>query len=123
MELGQVTIMAVETILTWNSCDGGGPDEFMGGETRWDRILKSKRRDSQYQDVLDSIEQEGFIRPLTATVLDGKFQFGDGHHRLAAAIDLGLTHVLIELHEDFWDALAPDSGSWTSADRVPLTSD
>lgn len=107
---------SIETIMLKDSIDHGGPG-------KWDRLLEDKRADSHYEDVRLSIEERGFVRPLTALIREGgqDFSFGDGHHRLAAAIDLGLTMVPLEaFNEDgpgyFGGAIANDSGDWNSFD-------
>lgn len=69
-------------------------------------ILSRKRVDSEYQDVVDSLQTRGLVRPLTCTWKPGGYghgwmgasgmMFGDGHHRLAAAIDLGWQTVQMQ---------------------------
>lgn len=107
---------SIETIMLKDSIDHGGPG-------KWDRLLEDKRADSHYEDVRLSIEERGFVRPLTALIREGgqDFSFGDGHHRLAAAIDLGLTMVPLEAFNAdgpgyFGGAIANDSGDWNSFD-------
>lgn len=51
-----------------------------------------------YLEVKRSIDTFGFLAPL---VVDArKMWFGNGHHRLFAAIDLGMTEVPIYFSED-----------------------
>lgn len=78
----------------------------------WDRMLLIKRDDYHYTDVLDSIRDRGFLRPLSAwpNTYDEQLQFGDGHHRLAAAIDLGMKTVPVKVYDRM--VIARDSGSW-----------
>lgn len=82
-------------------------------------LLDSKRDDPHYSDVLESIEEHGFIRPLTARREDLAplgFMFGDGHHRLAAAQDLGYTHVPLEISRSL---VNDDSGEWDRREEIP----
>jgi len=86
----------------------------------WEIALDGKRMDSNYEDVLTSIKRWGFLRPLTAYVgTDGLLHFGDGHHRLAAAIDLGMTTVPVRVYED--THIAEDSGEWDLRDKKMRT--
>lgn len=84
----------------------------------WKNLLETKREDYHYDDVVASIEEHGFTRPLTAWRHEmGYLQFGDGHHRLAAAIDLGMTTVPVKVYERA--LIARDSGSWDSGEPIP----
>jgi hypothetical protein len=87
----------------------------------FEMLLERKREDNHYGQVVDSLRLNGFIRPLTATENpEAKygFTFGDGHHRLAAAIDLGFSHVPLQIAKY---TVANDSGSWYLGDRVERT--
>lgn len=98
----------IAEILEGSSCDLG---DFGLGD--WDILLADKRNDEDYPLIRASIERWGFIRPLTAYYDEsGALAFGDGHHRLAAAIDLGLTSVPVRIYEG--TAIAEDSGAWDS---------
>lgn len=108
---GDIWWQDIDEILdTWDSVDGDSPDEAMS----W------KRHDAHYPDVVRSIKELGFVRPLTC--YDGKYDepytMGDGHHRLAAAIDLGLTKVLIQYSGDGLK-ISDDSGSWEYGNDIP----
>lgn len=89
----------------------------------WEERLNDKRMDRHYDDVVESIKRWGFIRPLTAREgKDGMLHFGDGHHRLAAAIDLGMTFVPVKVcrsqkHGYDSELVARDSGSWSLRDE------
>lgn len=61
-----------------------------------------KRRDYAYDELLDSIREDGFMDPVY--VGDGEYDemecyhnslhgLGNGHHRVVAAFDLGYTHL------------------------------
>ncbi|AVR57207.1 ParB-like nuclease domain protein [Microbacterium phage Kieran] len=84
---------------------------------RWARKLRYKRRDEHYPDVVESIRENGFVRPLDATThfyndddTAGMVRLADGHHRFAAAIDLGYEAVPVLVSER--STVAPDSGDW-----------
>ena len=84
-----------EIINFWTSCDGGKPGY-------WDHLLDSKRHDSCYPKLIELLYTQGFRTCLNADV-HGKGlypSFGNGHHRLAAAIELGYKYV--PLDTNYW---------------------
>lgn len=124
-EPGDIWHQPIEEILgEWNSTDGAVADsdwcadEETEGFT-WDDLLEEKRQDSHYDDVVNSLAENGFVRPVTCWQRDfaGRFTYGDGHHRLAAAIDLGMTHVLVQMCKGW--SIAGDSGDWWSGAPIP----
>jgi hypothetical protein len=111
------TIPAPGTVIDWDIA------EIMERESidldcyqSWDDMLSCKRGDHYYNDVKASIERWGFVRPLTAHTMNGELQFGDGHHRLAAAIELGMTTVPVLVFD--FPMVATDSGSWMGKESV-----
>lgn len=121
VQVGDVWLQPIDEILTrWSSTDGGSPEPSYYDEevTCWDEILDEKRDDSHYPDVVASLRERGWVRPATCWGYPWEMVYGDGHHRLAAAIDLGHSEVLIERHPKF--CIAPDSGEWDSSDPIPL---
>ena len=114
LKVGDVWDQSITEILEgWTSCDGAGKWR------NWDQALASKRRDRHYPKVVESIQKYGFVRPVTAAtphdyVKGGyeELQYGDGHHRLAAAIDLGYTHIPMQYTGSNF-AVSHDSGSGT----------
>ena len=56
-------------------------------------VLDEKRGDDQYYSVRESIAASGFTEPIYSS---DTCMLLDGHHRLAAAIDLGYTSVPVE---------------------------
>ncbi|WP_159602484.1 ParB N-terminal domain-containing protein [Agromyces humi] len=86
---------------------------------KWDLLLERKVEHENYDDIVDSIAEHGFTRPLTAfRDDDGDIIFGDGCHRLAAARELGIESVPILLVTNRRDAVASDSGWWRAGDPV-----
>lgn len=112
----------IEEILKRESIDRANKSDWNGKIKTWDEVLAEKRRDSHYPYVLDSLKEHGFVRPLTCTMPDGgkyeDYQFGDGHHRLAAAVELGMTHVPLQYIDDNWDCVSADSGDWHEGRKI-----
>lgn len=90
----------------WAECDW----EDVPHEERWETLLSMKRADENYEDILEEISENGFSKPLTAYKRDGVLILCDGHHRLAAAIDLGLETVPVHVFNTV--TIADDSGEW-----------
>lgn len=89
------------------------------GETSLlERVFDVKRQDENYEDVVDSLRAYGFARPIMIGPSKDGWQLGDGNHRMAAAIDLGFTHVPARWSEDLWETVAKDSGDWDSSRPV-----
>lgn len=110
---GDKWLEPIENILTHFSCDGASPDgSGYGGD--WDTVLTNKRKDSNYYMIIESIAEYGFVRPVTVAITvngsDDYEEYGDGHHRLAAAIDAGFTHVPVEAYKGY--NISYDSGCW-----------
>lgn len=60
----------------------------------WEVVLNHKRLDGQYEYVVESLRMFGQLEPSGYYRGDaGGYYHGDGHHRLAAAIDLGWTEM------------------------------
>lgn len=130
---GSIWWEPIENIVgTMSSVDGAQPqslyDHLPWEEQRWVdpwiTLLSKKRKDRQYPAVYASIQAYGWVRPLTVQWddYDSDIIFGDGHHRLAAAIELGYTHVPVELTGNSWfDCVSLDSGCWDTGDEIPTT--
>ena len=91
-------------------CEGECETAPYSLEWRWTAMMEEKREDDSYYDLLEVLPVEGFTVPLTAYVRDGMLILCDGHHRLAAAQDMGLSTVPVVVKEKW--AVANDSGSW-----------
>jgi len=130
IERGMIWWEPIADIMDMESIDHAYPqklyDALPENEKRWHRtwpaLLDSKRGDEHYEDVVESIKMHGFVRPVTVQWTDGgdEIQYGDGHHRLAAAIDLGMSHILVQMVGNAWDeAVSDDSGSWDRDCPIP----
>lgn len=87
-------------------------------EQAWHETLSEKRRDNKVQFGLDGtgplhfLEKEGFRTPLCIlTHREDIHKFHNGHHRLAAAIDMGYERIPVifveflgEHYDDRWNA-------------------
>ncbi|UYL86352.1 ParB-like nuclease domain protein [Microbacterium phage Jovita] len=118
--VGRTYHWCIQDLMTRRSGDVNRFTEGGDWPARWRRKLSQKRRDDHYPDVVESIDELGFIRPLDAALnfvyeddndpSVGMVRLADGHHRFAAAIDLGYEAVPIYLSQ--WPTIAPDSGDW-----------
>lgn len=63
----------------------------------WEYGLRKKREDKGYQNLVQSISSIGFLWPA---LIDSDNEYSNGHHRLAACIDLGYTHVPVTTEDD-----------------------
>lgn len=77
----------------------------------WDDLLEDRRADAHYEAVVISLQDYGFTVPATARVTDGVVALGDGHHRLAAAIDLGWHSIPVVMCGRF-SFVSQDSFAW-----------
>lgn len=81
------------------SCDSNEDPDEVGLETSWNSTFEEKREDNEYArqhggGPLVFLAREGFRTPLCVLTEEGEVdRFHNGHHRLAAAIDLGFTKV------------------------------
>lgn len=113
-EIGDVWEQDIQEIMdNWHSGDGCRPG-FWEGTLHW------KRSDFWYRDVVASLREHGFTRPLTCRRdRDGAIRFCDGHHRLAAAIELGYKTVPIKLTTQInaylRDGVSPES--WRNSEE------
>lgn len=67
---------------------------FPGDFLEWEEGLQRKREDKHYDSLVKSIQEEGLKTPVFIETGNGEDRYlGNGHHRLAALIDLGYTHI------------------------------
>ncbi|MFD4257728.1 ParB/Srx family N-terminal domain-containing protein [Streptomyces sp. NPDC058534] len=57
-------------------------------------VLPYKRTSEHYAGLLDDIRRDGIALPVMIRTFEGQPWLVDGHHRVAAAVDLGLTHLV-----------------------------
>jgi len=85
-------------------------------------ILDHKRRSQHYADLLEEIRRDGMALPIMIRTFEGRPWLVDGHHRVAAAVDLGITALVwsdlpleVENHQfnpmmrGAWDSFRPAS--------------
>lgn len=91
-----VSILPIEEILNYDSCDSDGVWVEGTGTVSYSvwTILAEKREDPWYPALVEKIRAEGFTGGIRIHP-DGN-EVRDGHHRIAAAIDLGYSFVPVE---------------------------
>jgi hypothetical protein len=57
-------------------------------------LLVHKRRSPHYTELLDEIRRDGIALPVMIRTFNGQPWLVDGHHRVAAALDLGITQLV-----------------------------
>ncbi len=80
-----MSILPLAEVLGFNSCDNWGGT--VGG------IMEDKRSDSWYPAVVESIRRDGFTKGIS---INSSGWVCDGHHRIAAAVELGLAFIPVE---------------------------
>lgn len=85
-----------EIVTTWQSVDFNIYPRSYPLERvpeKWQELLEEKRKDMWYSRVVNSIKKYGLVGVLVALDNGERLIHLDGHHRLAAMIDLGFTHA------------------------------
>lgn len=57
-------------------------------------VLNYKRRSEHYPELLEEIRRGGMNLPIMIRTYQGQPWLVDGHHRVAAAVDLGMTTLV-----------------------------
>lgn len=57
-------------------------------------VLDHKRQSEHYADLLAEIRADGIDLPVLIRTFHGKPWLADGHHRVAAAVDLDMMHLV-----------------------------
>lgn len=57
-------------------------------------VLDHKRRSEHYAGLLDEVRRDGIALPIMIRTYRGQPWLVDGHHRVAAALDAGITHLV-----------------------------
>lgn len=78
-------------------------------------ILAHKRQSEHYPDLLREIRETGIDLPILIRTFQGRPWLADGHHRVAAAVDLGMTHLVwsdlpLDVEEHRFNPMM--NGSW-----------
>jgi hypothetical protein len=83
------------------------------------QTLNSKRRDYTYDELLQAVSEEGFKIPILLSLVEAPDRpptwfLENGHHRVAVAIDLGMTHIPITTDAELgWSSDNDDHyGGW-----------
>jgi len=102
MTMDEITWLPVTTILreTWCSCDFGAVSDYDDDTHFWQHLISNKAADSGFGHLVDSILEHGFAESSAVGWYDGEIT--EGHHRLVAAILLGMDEV----------PTSPYGGSW-----------
>ena len=108
----QTWLQSVDEIVNeWHSEDFG-----FGCLALSDELLDCKRADADYCYVVDSVRELGYVKPITCRpemVHPGeRLAMGDGHHRLAAAIDLGIKEIPVMFYRNAYECITFDHGWW-----------
>ena len=83
-------IIAIETVL-----DMLTPDDDDTPDALYVRdVLDHKRTSAHYPELLDEIRADGIALPIMIRTRHGQPWLVDGHHRVAAALDAGMTHLV-----------------------------
>ena len=132
--IGEVWLWDIEEIMTRTSSDvsSARSDHYCGdcgcvdGEPcvadndalAWDDVIERRREDPHYEHVVESIREHGFTVPCTAWYDEDSLvvRFGDGHHRLAAALELGITEIPVVMAEPH-QYISEDSFLWGYEDQ------
>lgn len=83
-----MSILPLSTVLEAPSCDA------YWGRGTVATVMEEKRADDWYPAVVESIRRDGFVKGITVNPITGMVQ--DGHHRIAAAEELGLAFIPVE---------------------------
>lgn len=85
--------------------------------SEWLRMIAWKSEDYQFATIIRLIETEGFTDPIGIRMYDDdNWELGNGHHRLSAAILLGLDEIPVVM-DDTW----PESGDRYSHVQKQIT--
>lgn len=104
-------IIPIETVLNMLTVDDDTTTDCL---TVAD-ILDHKRCSDHYADLLDDIRDRGMTLPISINTFCGKPWLTDGHHRVAAAVDLGMTHLIwsdVILEVDARPFIPMQGGNW-----------
>lgn len=81
-----MSVLPLDKVLEMPSCDDGGRPVI--GVMDW------KKSDPHFYAVVESIKRHGFTKGIRVDPRSGWVM--DGHHRIAAALELGLAYIPVE---------------------------
>lgn len=112
-----MSMMLVSDILrkATNSLDMGG----IGTADGWWRILANKVSHAHFDNIVESIQNDGFTMPIVLVERDAdEYTIGNGHHRLCAAILLGINAIPVVITEgDYWAFEDSHDEEWNPGER------
>lgn len=118
MKHGTVEMVSVEWIMqnTTDSIDGfGATDEEHRPYVDYGYLVRSKATDHCFGDLVGTIMERGFRVPIVLVqnyYAEGDLMHGNGHHRMAAAILLGIDEIPV-----YWND-ARKSRGYMCSDRT-----
>ncbi|MDX3714412.1 ParB/RepB/Spo0J family partition protein [Streptomyces europaeiscabiei] len=83
-------LIPVATVLDMLTVDDDDSDDALYVRD----VLNRKRTSDHYAGLLDEIRADGMALPVMIRTYRGQPWLVDGHHRVAAAVDLGITHLV-----------------------------
>lgn len=86
--LGIIPTVTVLDMLTVDDDDSDETCEYVRD------VLDYKRTSEHYPGLLEEIRRDGMNLPIMIRTYRNQPWLVDGHHRVAAAIDLGITHLV-----------------------------
>lgn len=96
----------------------------VGGGLDWFAILAGKVSHAHFDNLCDTIMRDGFLLPIvlvrSGETVFGKdtYTVGNGHHRLCAAILLGLTAIPVLINDgDYWAFEESHDEEWNPGER------
>jgi hypothetical protein len=101
MLIGNVEMVSVEWIMQNSQSSVDGFSDFEGG-VDYEFMLRSKTTDSNFGHIIGTIINRGFRVPIVMCPdrRGGGLTHGNGHHRMCAAILLGLDEIPVYWAED-----------------------
>ena len=85
-------MVPITTILR-NATSSVDFNDFSGKPEDWLEMMIYKAEDESFGQLLQIIPEKGFTDPITITEYESGWELGNGHHRLTAAIMLGLDEI------------------------------
>jgi len=89
-------------------------DHDLSGRDAMEQVLYWKRKDDSYHELVESMSKHGVLSPIGIAEDEDGWMLANGHHRLAAMIDLGYKEIPVLLADtwfDAWDS-SEEMGGW-----------